>query len=134
MVMEGNLKSKTLYRLLLITLKYIPPIISFCYVLNTILAIAEVDFPILSILSGMSVFTWMFMYLSAIVFRFCNYHKMFLWYILADDSISIIDYYIDLPIDDIDMIGIHSSIIGIFLFIILYLYVKSNKKITDKNH
>lgn len=123
--MEESLRSKDLYKLLLATVKYIPMIISSCYVLNTILAIAGIDFPVLSMLSGMSILTWLFMYLAAIVFRFCNYHRMFLWYILVDDIISTIDYYIDLPVNDFQILEIHGAIIGVFLYIILYLYVKS---------
>ena len=96
--------------------------------LNTILALAGIDFPILSIISGMSILTWLFMYLATIVFRFCKYHRMFLWFILSEDIINTIDYYIDLPISDFNMFAINFAIIGIFLFIILYLYVKSNKK------
>ncbi len=133
MTMEANLRSKVLYKLLLVTIKYIPIVISFCYVLNTILALAEIDFPILSMLAGMSILTWIFMYLATVVFRFCNYHKMFLWYILTDDIISTLDYYIDLPIDDFQILAIHSTIIGIFLFIILYLYAKNNKKSIRKD-
>lgn len=84
-------------------------------------------------LVGMSLFTWLFMYLAAIVFKFCNYHKMFLWFILAENIINIVDYYIELPISDFNMFAIHFSIIGILLFIILYLYVKSNKKSTAED-
>lgn len=97
------------------------------------LAITGIDVPALSMLSGMSILTWLFMYLAAIVFRFCNYHRMFLWYILTDDIISTVDYYIDLPINDFQILAIHSAVIGIFLFMILYLYVTSNKKIDAEN-
>lgn len=108
-------------------------IIAACYVLNTILCVANIDLPILSNIAGISILTWVFLYLSAVVFRFCNYHKMFLWYILASDTINMVDYYIYLPIDDSEMYLINFSIIGIFLFIILYLHVKGNKKPTSKN-
>lgn len=125
--MEENLRSKTLYKLLILLLKYIPILIAFCYLLNTIAAIFNFDCQVLSNLAGMSLFTWIFMYLAAIVFRFCNYHKMFLWYILLDDTISIIDYYLNIPIEDFQMIAVHCAIAGVCLFIILYLYVENNK-------
>ena len=44
------------------------------------------------------------MYLSATVFRFCLYHKMFLHYILVTDIINIIDYYVGIPIEDLERI------------------------------
>lgn len=133
MAVEANLKSKELYKLLLIAIENIPMIISISYILNTVLAVYSLDTPLLSIISGMSILTWIFMYLSAIVFRFCTYHRMFLWYILLTDTLNTIDYYIELPISDHNMIAIHLSLIGIFLFVILYLYVRSNKKPTGKN-
>ena len=95
-----NLKSKNLYRLLIVMLKYIPMIISLFYLINTITAFIGIDIPILSTISGMSLLTWIFMYIATIVFNFCSYHRMFLYYILIVDIINIIDYYINIPISD----------------------------------
>lgn len=121
--MEADLKrNKTLYKLLILMLKYIPMLIALCYMLNTLASIFGLYCGILSHLAGMSLFTWIFLYLAAIVFKFCNYHRMFLWYILVDDLISITDYYLNIPISNIHIIGLHCLIAGIFLFIILYLH------------
>lgn len=109
-------------------------IISFCYMLHTILTIAGIDFPLFSMLSGVSILTWIFLYVAAVVFRFCNYHRMFLWYILSSDVINTIDYYVDIPISDYNMFAINIALIGIFLFIILFLYVKSHKKTVAKDN
>ena len=95
-----NLKSKNLYRLLIVMLKYIPMIISLFYLINTITAFIGIDIPILSTISGMSLLTWIFMYVATIVFNFCSYHRIFLYYILIVDIINIIDYYISIPISD----------------------------------
>lgn len=132
--MEESLKSKTLYKVLLIVIKYIPMVIALCYVLNVISSLIGIELPMLSNIAGISILTWIFLYLSATVFRFCAYHKMFLWYILISDIFNYIDYYIDLPLEDFNIFAIHFAVIGIFLFIILYLYVKSNKKSSTKNN
>ena len=81
-------------------LKYIPMIISLFYLINTITAFIGIDIPILSTISGMSLLTWIFMYVATIVFNFCSYHRIFLYYILIVDIINIIDYYINIPISD----------------------------------
>lgn len=78
-----------MYKLLILMLKYIPMLISLVYVLNTALSYFYIDIPILSNLAGRSILPWIFMYLSATVFRFCLYHKMFLHYILVTDIINI---------------------------------------------
>lgn len=128
-----NLKSKSLYKLLLIMLKYIPIVVVLSYVLNTFLAYVGIDIPILSILSGMSVLTWLFMYLCAIVFRFCIYYRISLYYILATDSINMLDYYIGIPITDFELLMLHSIIIGTFIFIISFIYVKNHSRPINKD-
>lgn len=37
------------------------------------------------------------------------------------------------PIEDLELLMIHGTITGLFLFVILYLYVKSHKKPTIKD-
>lgn len=120
MAVEENL-NKSMYKLLILMLKYILMLISLVYVLNTALSYFYIDIPVLSNLAGMSILPWIFMYLSATVFRFCLYHKMFLHYILVTDIINIIDYYIGIPIEDLELLMIHGTITGLFLFVMMNL-------------
>lgn len=108
-------------------------VIALCYVLNTVTAILGIYIEPLSNIAGMSLLTWIFLYIATYVFRFCMYHRMFLWYILVDDLLNIADYYYELPIETGNLLMIHNSIIGVFLFIILYLYVKSHKRPVGKD-
>ena len=73
------------------------------------------------------------MYVASYVFQFCEYHRMFLHYIVIDDLINIYDWYIGIPIDNRELFIVHLAIVGITLFIILYLYVKHHKKITSSS-
>lgn len=129
MVKGESLRNKSLYKTLLLLLKYIPIIIALFYIVNTLGALFGIDLPVLSNIAGMSLLTWVFMYLAALVFKFCIYHRMFLYYILVTDIINIINYYIGIPVDSYGIVMIHSVVIGILLFIILYFYVKHNKKV-----
>lgn len=133
MAKEDALKSKYLYKILLISLKIISMLIALCYMLNTAFACVNIDIPVLSNLAGMSLFTWLFLYLASIVFRFCAYHRMFLYYILITDIINIVDYYIDIPISDFSLIMLHGLITGLSLFVILILYVKNHKRVTTES-
>ena len=103
-------------------------VIALCYMLNTIFYIEP-----LSNIAGVSLLTWIFLYLSSIVFRFCVYHRMFLWYILIDDILNIIDYYWQLPISTDNILRIHNILIGTTLFIILILYVRNHKIFITKD-
>lgn len=127
---EESLRNKSLYKLQLYTLKIIPMVMAFISLLNSILSYIGVDLPILSYIGGCSVVTVIFIYLSSYVFQFCNYHRMFLHYIVATWFINIIDLYIGIPISDLSYLCLQMIVAGISLFIILYMYVKNHKRIT----
>ena len=120
------LRSKQ-YKLLLVLLKYIPILISLVYVLNTFATYVGIDIPAANNIAGMSLFTWIFMYIATIVFNFCSYHRIFLYYILIVDIINIIDYYISIPISDFQLIMLHTIVTEISIFIVLFLYIKKKK-------
>ena len=88
------------YKLFIVLLKYIPIFIALIYTLNTYAAFIGTDIPVANNIAGISLLTWIFMYMVTIVFKFCSYHRMFLYYILIVDIINIIDYYIGIPITD----------------------------------
>lgn len=92
---------------------------------NAILSYFGIDLYILSYIGGVSIFTIIFLYLSSYVFKFCEYHRMFLHYVMATWVINIIDYYIGIPISDLEYLCLQMIVAGISLFIILYLYVRS---------
>ena len=98
------------------------------YLLNTLLLYIGIDAVILSYLIGMSLFTWLFILIAAFVFKFCIYHRMFLYYILATDVLNIYDTYIGVPVSNQGLVSMHMIITGIFLFLVLYFYAKCNKK------
>ena len=130
--MVENLKSKLLYKIELRLLKIIPMILAFTALLNSILSYFNIDLYILSYIGGISIFTVVFLYLSSYVFKFCEYHRMFLHYIVVTWIINTIDYYIGIPINDLEYLCLQMIIAGISLFIILLLYYKTNKKICLK--
>lgn len=98
------------------------------YLLNTVFALFGIDLPFLSNIGGMSLLTWLFIWIATYVFRFCVYHRMFLYYILVTDLLNIADYYIGIPLQTTQLIMLQLSVSCVFLFIILYLYVKCRKE------
>lgn len=130
MVAEARLKSKNLYKVELYLLKIMPMVIALAYLVNTVSSYFGVDIPILASIAGMFLIPLIFMYISSYVFKFCEYHRMFLHYIAVNDIINIYDWYIGISVTNRELFVLHMSITGISLFIILYLYVKSHKKLT----
>lgn len=121
---------------MLIVLKVIPMLLALCDILNTFFYIFDINFEFLSYIGGVSFLTLAFLYLSSYVFKFCEYHRMFLHYVTANNIISIIDYYYELDLPYI----IYIVTIGVLLFGILYMHlrwkrnVEDNKKLTSEYH
>lgn len=109
-------------------------VITFICILNTTLSCFDIYTPILSCIGGTSLLTLLFLYISSYVFKFCSYHRIFLHYILVSQILNIIDFYFTIPLTDNIYLFLHYILFGIFLFIILYLYVTTNKKTTFKNN
>lgn len=133
MTREENLK-KGKYKLMLVILKVIPVICAAGCLLNTLLAYVGIDIPILSYLNGMSLWPWLFILLASFVFRFCIYHRIFLYYIATIDVIDIIDYHFQIPISDYNFLVLHIILAGFALLLILYFYVKISKKAVKQNN
>ena len=127
MAAEANLKSKNLYKIELYFLKVIPMLLAITALANTIMSYFDIDVSVFSYVGGISLLPLTFLYISSYVFKFCEYHRMFLHYLLITDLISIYDYHIGFNIDDTKYLCLHLSITGIAIFIILYLYLKTNK-------
>ena len=119
---KSRLRSKKLYKVTLVLSKIIPMLLAFCYVLNTTLYILGIDSYILSHIAGMSLLPMIFLYLTSYVFQFCEYHRMFLHYVILNDIINILDVYFGENISDWTYISIHLILLFICLVIILYLY------------
>lgn len=131
--MEERLRSKILYKIQLYLLKVIPMVMAFICLLNTTLSYFDIDVPILSYISSNSILTIMFLYISSYVFKFCEYHRMFMHYNTLMWILNIYDMYIGVPLSDRDILSLYLMITGLFLFIILYLYVKNHKRPTVKD-
>lgn len=124
--MSGMVKHKRLLKVELFLVKVMPMIVSLAYLIIATSYCFGVDMSIMSSIAGMSFVPLLFMYVSSYVFGFCSYHRMFLHYIAFNDVISLMDAYIGIQYRM--FLAFCVSIIGIALFIILYLYVKNHKR------
>lgn len=90
--------------------------------MNTILSYFCIDLVILSIIGGMSLLPLLFLYISSYVFKFCAYHRMFLHYIVVNDCINYLDYYMENGLCEARTFLLLQIIVaGVFMYIILYL-------------
>ena len=112
------------------TLKLIPMILAGLQAVNTIISYFGIH---IKAFAHCFVFCLIgFIYIASYLLKFCEYHRMFLHYIVVTWIINTIDYYIGIPINDLEYLCLQMIIAGISLFIILFLYCKTNKKMCLK--
>lgn len=116
--------NKLLYKIELLFIKLIPIILSVLTLLNVILSYLNIDVELLSAIGGMSLLPWLFFYISSFVFRFCIYHRLFLYYILVNELLSWYDYKIGIPLSNKGYLVLHLVIAGLFLIAIVYFKFK----------
>lgn len=116
-----------MYKLEIICVKYIPILIAFIVLLNAILSFFDIYINELNYLAGTSLLTLIPMYISSYAFKFCEYHRMFIHYILAHKCLVAVDTYIWIPVSDFTMLLLYLVLAGIFAFIILYCHQKCKK-------
>lgn len=117
---------KFYYKLELIYVKYSPMLIALGLLLNSILCYFHIYtlYYIGGYLFGVSLLTIGHMYNSSRVYKFCKYHRMFIHYIVVNNILNAIDYFLGVPVSSRSLLYIHFVIAGIFLFLILYYYLK----------
>ena len=98
---------------------------------NTVCSYYEIDTEWMHYVGGTSILTLTFLYMASYVFKFCEYHRMFLHYVFINWLLTAYDTHIGIPISDRGYFCLQLCITGVTLFIILYLYVKSTKGTTN---
>lgn len=124
--------TKTMYKLELVCVKYIPILIAIIVLLNSILSFYDIYIKELNYIAGTSFLTLIPMYISSYVYKFCEYHRMFIHYILSHKTVETIDLYIGIPVSDNNMLAVYLIIAGMFIISILYLHQKCKNDRNDK--
>lgn len=119
---EERLRSKRLYKSVILFLKFIPMLLVLFDIANTTLGFLGLECHWISYFGGISFLTLAFLYLASYVFGFCSYHRMFLHYIVATNILSILDYEFGLPISDNLLLCVHIVLFGLFLYLVLYFH------------
>ncbi len=92
--------NRVMYKIELLCVKYIPIIIATIVLLNTTLSYFDIYIEELDYIAGTSFLTLIPMYISSYTYKFCEYHRMFIHYILIHKIIAIVDLYIGIPVSD----------------------------------
>ena len=114
------------YKLLLITIKYFPWILAFIYLLGTILLYLELYVSILFWIGFTGIFPLIILYLSSIVFEFCIWHRLPLYYILICNILNLLNW---IGITAIFNLSQYFIIFGFLILLGAYLKNIYNEKV-----
>jgi len=117
--MEERLQN-SLYKIELHWIKIIPIVIAILSFSDTVLSYIGYEGNSISYIIALLV--WLFLYLSSFVFKFCRWHRMFLYYILVEGIINWYDYEFIIPLSLRPMIAIQLCLTVIFISIGLYFH------------
>ena len=120
--MNNQIIDKRKHKLLIFVLKILPAIMAGSYVIEMISIFLGFGTQVLVNFIGMIVAPILFMYLASYVFKFCEYHRMFLHYIVVCNIIDSIDASFRLPVGDAEFIMIHLFLMFITMVIVLILF------------
>lgn len=116
------MRSKNLYKLELVCVKYVPILIALGNFLANILAYFDIDSEILNFIIGSSVATLIPLYISSYAYKFCIYHRMIIHYITINKLMNMYDYYYRFPINDEKLAILYILVAGIFISLIIYYH------------
>lgn len=88
---------------------------------NCIASYFGLELKVLNYIAGISVIFVAYLYLASYTFKLCEYYRMFLHYYVIMNIFNIIDFYIGVPISDVEMMILYSIITIISMFVIIYL-------------
>ena len=100
--MVENSRNRRLYKIEIYLLKILPALIACIYLLNITLSYFCIEVKALNYIGHLSIIPMIFIFVSSYVFKFCEYHRMFLHYVVITWIINTIDYYIGIPINDLE--------------------------------
>ena len=128
MLAEENSLKRNNYKAFLFINKYLPYVLSLLYMVNTLLSLFGIDLIIFSMLGGLSLLPIIYFIIISFTFGYCLYHRLPIYYLILNDTITWLDYYIGIPIPDIYFIAGSIVLMFIVITIIIILYLKEHKR------
>ena len=127
--------NKQLYKADLFLLKLLPMIMCGSYLIASngatfqITAGFGIILQIVSHYVGLVLAPMVFMYISSYVFKFCNYHRMFIHYILTMNLMNVTNWYFRIPISNELYNSIQHWITIVFAILAIVMYIKKRRSI-----
>lgn len=96
-------------------------------ILYIILSMFNIHIGLLSIIAGSSLISSVVLLLCSFVFKFCFYHRIFIYYLFILNILNIIDWYLLTLVSAKWFIAISLLLFLICAFVALYLHMKKHE-------
>ena len=117
-----NLRSKNLYKIFLIIIKYIPTVLAIFKIIGLVCSYYKINLFILTCVGGTSFIMLCLLYTLSFLFQFCGTHRLSLNYVSLIYGLTLIDYYIGIPLKVSSMFYMYAIITGIFITSWIYVW------------
>ena len=126
--------NKNYYKIFLIIVKYIPNILALMKMSGLILSYFHISTFSLTCISGTSLIFLMLLYLISYIFQFCGTHRVSLNYVTSVTLLTIIDFYIGIPLKVDSLYRLYTIITGVFItsWIIIWYKNRHNLNIVEE--
>ncbi len=121
--------SRIHYRVALICIKYAPWLIALLYFIACILSCFGITSLLLTSFCSISIIPIICLIACSVLFKFCIWHRLPIYYAFSLNLINAIDFYITIPVQNIIMLWIYVMFTGIFILIGVYLKNRHNEKV-----
>lgn len=108
------------YKLFLLRIKIIPMCMAFIFFINTLFSCFGIEIKAFNYIACIGYLPLFILYDISYILHFCEYHRIFLHYVLIINTINLYNIYIGIPIDNYDFLKIHIAITAVCLFLVLY--------------
>lgn len=129
--MNNVLPNKNLYKVFLSFVKIIPNILAICKIIGLILSYCKMSAFAFTCFGGTSIITLGVLYFISYIFKFCGTHRISLHYTSLIYILTIVDYYIGIPLSVDNLYRLYAIITGTFMtsWIIIWYKNRKNPKI-----
>lgn len=123
-----SLKSKSMYKATLYTLKILPMVMAFAYLLMLCCFNYAPKYVVIPHLLGTVFAPLIFIYITSYVFKFCAFHRLFIHYYTFITILNVSDHYLHPYIDVSVVTFLHDGATLIFLITAIIMYIYKYKR------
>ena len=118
--MNNQIIDKRKHKLLIFTLKILPAIMAGSYVIEMISIFLGFGTQVLVNFIGMIVAPILFMYLASYVFKFCEYHRIFIHYVLILEILTTVKWYYPVIVTSQLVLNVSFFLSGLLMLCVVF--------------